>query len=529
MRCRIADIFRQRIGALRTDQSGAAGVSVAILFSMLLLTIAVSLDFALGTAEQTREQNALDAAALAASDLLGATDQDTAGPTVARAYFAANLTGRSAAELDNVKLDADKGEVKASSSVSLMTRLMGAFGTKSLEISTRTTVSKGDGTIELALVLDNSGSMAGTYISALKTAAKSLTSTLFTGVDGTGKLSIGVVPFAGSVNVGKSYDDAPWMDLEGRSSVHYENVSPSRNRLQLFSDMSTDWGGCVEVRPGSLAVTDAPAVPGNPDSYFVPSFAPDEPDSVNNGDWTYSNSYLVDDGGSCPRQPVVCTNYDRRGRCTRTEKTPLAPETAQARICKYAGQTPSGGSGPNANCTTKALLPLSTSKSSVESHIDTLTASGSTNIGEGLMWGWRVLSPSEPFTGGRAYNATGNRKIIVLMTDGENTYYQASNHNKSTYGAYGYGVKNRLGATYTNAAMRSAMNTNLVGACANAKAAGIIVYTVAFRLESDPTTRSLLNSCASSSDKYFAASNNDALIDAFKQIAKQLNQLRVTS
>ena len=39
------------------------------------------------------------------------------------------------------------------------------------------------------------------------------------------------------------------------------------------------------------------------------------------------------------------------------------------------------------------------------------------------MWGWRVLSPTAPFTEGRAYTANDNKKILVLMTDGENTYY----------------------------------------------------------------------------------------------------------
>jgi hypothetical protein len=48
---------------------------------------------------------------------------------------------------------------------------------------------------------------------------------------------------------------------------------------------------------------------------------------------------------------------------------------------------------------------------------------GGTNQAEGLAWGWRVLSPSAPFTEGRPYNDPSDpvRKVIVLMTDGENT------------------------------------------------------------------------------------------------------------
>lgn len=529
MSCRRWSNPADRIRAFCRDEGGSAAVVVAILFTTVLLATAVAVDFGLGTAERSREQHALDAAALAASDVLGQVDQDTQGPAIAKAYFKANLNGRSQAELDSIALDAAAGEVKAGSRATLLTTLMRAFGTHALDIGARSTVAKGDQMLEIALVLDNSGSMAGTYLTALKTAAKSLVATLFTGQDGTGKVRFGIVPFAGSVNVGSDNISASWIDTEAHSSIHYENVSENRTRLQLFADMGVAWGGCVEVRPGALATSDTPATSGSADSYFVPNLAPDEPDDVNDGGSSYSNSYLVDDGGACTPQPVVCTSYDRRGRCTRTVKTPLTPQVAQARTCKYRNQTPSGGSGPNANCTTKPILPLAASKSQVDAHIDSLLAKGSTNIGEGLMWGWRVLSPGEPFGEGRDYDTPKNKKIIILMTDGENTYYQASNHNKSTYGAFGYGIRNRLGTVYTDAAMRSRMNANLIAACNNAKAAGLVVYTVAFRLESDPTTQSLLNSCASAADKHFAASDNTALIDTFKQIAKQLNQLRVAS
>ena len=369
--------------------------------------------------------------------------------------------------------------------------------------------------------------MAGTYIADLRTAAKNLASVMFAGAGGTDKVKIGVVPFATSVNVGNANRSSSWMDTEGQSSTQYENVSETRTRFQLFDDMGVAWGGCVEVRPGTLATDDTPPSAGNGDSYFVPMMAPDEPDTSNDGGNSYSNSYLVDDGGACTPQPTTCTKTSRSGKCTQTSKTPLTPEVAQARTCKYMGQVPSGGTGPNAGCNTKPLLPLTQVKSDVDAKIDSLTAGGNTNIGEGLMWGWRILSPEEPFTDGRSYSTKNNNKVIILMTDGENTYSASSNHNKSTYGAYGYGVKNRLGPTYTSTAFRSQMDTKLLAACDNAKAAGIKIYTVAFRLEADPVSQDLLRTCATSADKFYMASNGAVLIDTFQKIAKLLTQLRV--
>ena len=131
--------------------------------------------------------------------------------------------------------------------------------------------------------------------------------------------------------------------------------------------------------------------------------------------------------------------------------------------------------------------------------IQSLIAKGGTNILEGLMWGWRVLSPEAPFTEGRDYNDAENTKYLVLMTDGENWHQAMSNHNKSSYHSFGYAVKGRLGTTYTTTALVNQMNTKTLAACANAKAAGIKVYTVAFRLD-DAATLAMLASCASGGD-----------------------------
>ncbi len=55
------------------------------------------------------------------------------------------------------------------------------------------------------------------------------------------------------------------------------------------------------------------------------------------------------------------------------------------------------------------------------------------------MWGWRTISPNAPFADGVAYNTSNNTKVIVLMTDGQNTWFDAANAlNGSDYSAYGY-------------------------------------------------------------------------------------------
>ena len=180
---------------------------------------------------------------------------------------------------------------------------------------------------------------------------------------------------------------------------------------------------------------------------------------------------------------------------------------------------------------------MSGAKSVVETAIEALGANGTTNIGEGVMWGWRTLSPGSPFAEGRVYTDVKNQKIMVVMTDGENTYQTYSNQNKTIYGAFGYalplpaplgqGMAGRLGTTYTQSAILTQMNTKTSAACANAKAAGIIIYTIAFRLESDPGTLALLRTCASATDKAFLASDGQSLIQTFQAIGREIAQLRV--
>ncbi len=509
------------------DTRGAAAVVFALAFSAILFGAALALDYARGTAELTREQWALDAAALAAAEHLGTEDQDTAGPAAAHAFFEANLRPGSTGQLTSVKLDGDAGAVTARAEGTVISSLLRAFGHRELKVGADTRVVKGNTTLEVALVLDNSGSMGGTYIEELKTAAQTLSNVLFSGAEGTEKIRIGVVPFAGSVNIGAHFRGEAFIDNDGQSPVHYENFASSRTRFQLYDDMSVSWNGCVEVRPGAHAYSDTAATADVPETLFVPMFAPDEPDSDNDGGQSFSNSYLVDDGGACSPQPTYCSRYDRKGECKRWSKVAIETAAAQARICKYAGQSPSSSSGPNQNCQTKPILALSSDHLAVESAISGMVASGFTNIGEGLMWGWRILSPGLPFSEGRAYGTSGNQKFIVLMTDGENTYQAQSNMNKSHYNAYGFGAKDRLGTTYNSTAYRTTMDANLTAACSNARAQGITIYTIAFRLEDSPATQSLLAACASDNKHAFTASDGTALKLVFQTIATQLSKLRV--
>ncbi|MEO1205353.1 MAG: pilus assembly protein [Pseudomonadota bacterium] len=517
----------------RRDERGVSAVVFGIGFTALALVAGIAIDYGRLVTEKMRDQRAVDAAVLAASDRLGYEDQDTTGKARAEAFYAANRLKNSKSTIEDVTLDSNTGEVSAKTKTGWQATLLKGLDDlfpgigSDREVSVGATVAKGSGTVELALVLDNSGSMSGTHIADLRTAATDLTKTVFAGVEGTDRVMVGVVPFAASVNVGSQYKTADWIDGIGAGPTHYENFAEQKNRLDLFDAVGESWRGCVEARPNGLDVKDRRPDASIGKTLFVPMFAPDEPGEAGSARSGYNNSYLDDDGGQCPRYEKVCLSYSRRGNCTNEQTVRLPDSEAQARTCKYYGQNRSGGSGPNSMCTTQPLLPLNATRSEVELAISRMGASGNTNIKEGVAWGWRILSRRAPFREGRGKGDSNNRKIMILMTDGENWYNTQSSANKSVYASHGYASKGRLGTTYTRVGYTNDLNTKTRTVCANAKADGVTIYTIAFRLENDPTTQALLKDCASGKDNFFVASNGAALIQSFRNIGREISEVRI--
>ena len=186
--------------------------------------------------------------------------------------------------------------------------------------------------------------------------------------------------------------------------------------------------------------------------------------------------------------------------------------------------------GRTSFCTSAALQPLSTDKTTIKNAINSMVAEGNTSIMEGAMWGWRTLSPGEPFTEGRAYNTQNNQKFLILMTDGQNTYASNSKFTKSLYSLYGYVDRGHLGTTSTNNSnVTSAMDDRTLQACTNIKAAGITIFSVAFQVAGDSgVALDLLQACATDKNHYYAPGNDAELQDAFNAIGQEISELRIS-
>lgn len=161
-------------------------------------------------------------------------------------------------------------------------------------------------------------------------------------------------------------------------------------------------------------------------------------------------------------------------------------------------------------CPSAKLRPMTNEKEVLKGDIKTYVASGMTAGHLGAAWAWYLVSPQWstfwPSESAPAQKDAKTDKIVILMTDGEfNTQYVDAN-----------------GSSATQARQL----------CANMKGTDpldpdVIVYSVAFM--SPPSAEALLRECATSGEHFFVASNGSALRGAFEQIARSINNLRLTN
>lgn len=494
-----------RIRTFRERRDGAVAIQMAFMVVPMSVLTFGAIDVANGMAVKTRLQDALDSAALAAARSTAYTDAGL--QDIGEDVLAANMTG-SPGTISSSSFTADGTKVVASAKVKLKPVIANLWLQGDMVIGAKSEINRKVNKIELALVLDNTGSMKGDKLSNLQTASKNLIDTLAaasarsTEVDA---VKIAIAPFSMTVRVGADYRTATWMDQTGASPINNEIFSSAANRFTLLDQMGVAWGGCVEARQAPYDVQDTAPDEATPATLFTPFFAPDEPSS--NG---YYNSYL----------PDVTSSNNWKTRQGYVPKYNQAP--TKTGINSNTGYE----WGPNAGCALAPISRLSTDWESLKTAVDGMKAVGDTNIPLGLMWGWHLLSPNAPFADGRAYGTPKSTKIVVLMTDGDNTMGSTGNNNASLYNGLGYIWQNRLGITSgTTSQRREAMDGRLATLCANMKAQGIVIYTVRVEVTSGSST--VLQNCASSADKFYDVQDAADLDSVFNAIAGEIENLRI--
>jgi Flp pilus assembly protein TadG len=536
--------IRQGVQDFPRDNSGGVATIFALSFVPVAFLSLVMIDFSRASTARTNMQQTLDASTLLAARSTAITDPQlqTVGSNSFNAQLATNL---GVTVVTDTYAGGPNNTVVADATGTVAPMVAGMFLGGPIKIGVHSEVVRSMNKLEIAMVLDTTGSMAGSKISNLQTAADDFIDTMASAAAKSSivnPVKIAIVPFSSTVKVQAPVDltsyspstftatNLPtWLDGRARMTpwnldiFTLANASTTRiDRFAVLQTMRQAWGGCVENRAAPFDVTDDPplvtAGTSSPTatqaaSMFAPYFWPDEPDTgyknVNFG--TPQNNYIAD-GFSLKSAASVLTSW-------------LVPQGASA---KYKSSTPAVGWGPNKNCTMQALQPLTTDFTSLKTTVSGLSASGETNIPIGLAWGWHALSPNLPLANGSSYTTPNLTKIIVLMTDGDNTMDPVSDDNNSLYHGYGYIWQNKLGITSGTSAQRTAA---LVGRmqqlCSNIKTKGIVVYTVGVGVS--VASKALLQACATTPDQYYDVNATGSnMVAAFSAIAGSIQNLRIS-
>jgi Flp pilus assembly protein TadG len=522
---------------LARDARGSVLTMFALVTPVMLAAGMGAVDYSRMAGQRSRLQAVSDALALKLAPLAFSKSDAQLAAEAARIVTAFDNTGALKVEPPQVSLARTEVTVRVSMDYTPVYFRVPGYSTYKVATLSKAAVS--NTTYEIALVLDNSSSMADmsngrSKVDAAKEAAGTLVDTIMDEPDMARRTRIALVPYTSSVHVGSEHQTASWVDTQGASKIHWENITKPAaavSRFALFDWLGEPWGGCFETRPDGLGLTDDGISADDPSTLFVPMFAPDEPGNKLASSYSNQqvlNSYLNDDGqGACPLPlPAAWADRQKLGCKYKIDKN-----TSKIAFSYNWGIR----TGPNFMCNAVKMLRLTDNRSALKGRIGEMKALGDTSIFEGVAWGWRALSPNAPFADGRAYGGNvDNRKILILLSDGNNNWLRLSNANRSLYSPMGFYINNRVAAGLTDQSVANAtLDNKTKQVCENAKGKGVTIYTVGFVLpgkELPPSWSDLVTNCASpvgGKRQAYIASNGDQVVEIFREIARTISGVRL--
>ena len=325
--------FARHVAETARRFAGAKGGNVAVLFTFALLPllafVGAAIDYSRAAKARTSLQAALDSAALMLSrDLSQGTIVASDIPTKANTYVKGLFTDGGDASLNgnvtaNYTLPSSGSTptIQLAMSGQIQTDFMRLAGFPNMNFNATSTATWGNTRMRVAMVLDNTGSMAQNgKMAALQSAAKSMIDTLSGYNTQTGDVYISIVPFAKDVNVGTSSSGSSnvnaswinWTDWEAEPKILTDNSYPIN--VTLSSITYSSW---ADIGPGAPCPFDTTKVgssarPTNNSSVGKFGFAcMDRPATASNAtdvSQLSTNRYLIPSSGTY--SGMICPGID---------------------------------------------------------------------------------------------------------------------------------------------------------------------------------------------------------------------------
>lgn len=359
--------FRQCLRAFGRACAGNVAVTFALAAVPLIASVGAAVDYSHANAVKADLQAALDSTALMLSrDAANLSNSQLQAKALA--YFTAVFTRPEAKGL-TIKANyttSGGSALVVNGTVEVPTSLIEILGIKQITVGGSSTAKWGSDRLRVALVLDNTGSMASAgKIDALKTATKNLLNQLKAVVSVNGDVYVSIIPFVKDVNANPNNKNKTWIDWtdwdkNNGTCKNYSGTTVPTNKVDCVtatgkwsSASHNTWNGCVTDRGGSLA----------------PSPLKTDTDVTKTKMKVTDTLYPAEQYSACP-QPVMGLSYDWSGMATL---------------------------------------------------VDNMSPNGNTNQAIGLVWGWLSLAGGGPFTVPKMATGYNYQQIIILLTDGLNT------------------------------------------------------------------------------------------------------------
>ncbi|MBN8985378.1 MAG: TadE/TadG family protein [Rhizobiales bacterium] len=487
--------------------------NVAVMFAVALVPmlgiVGTAIDYSRAVAARSAMQAALDTVALMVSkdaqkDPSITTDQAT---KAAEDYFKALYKE---GDVSNIKIEATytpntgKGasvEIKASASVA--TDFMRYAGYTDMKINTGSETKWGAVRMRVAMVLDNTGSMADNgKMTKMRTAAKDMVTKLAALAKNQGDVYISLIPFAKNVNLGSGFDQSyikwsgqsdTWDENNGScsagsfyktkaactsvfvcSDTRYTSQRQCQNNNKTWGNAvwtpssHNNWSGCVMDRDQDKDISNEAPVPG--DTNAASTLFPAQ-------EYTQGRTNYCDPESSTYLQPII----------------PMTdPKATQAK---------------NSNKTEQDRLTDA---------IDAMDPTGGTNQAIGIAWGWQSLSTTNgPIAAPAKERNYTYQDYMVILSDGLNT--------QNRWPSYGNGQ------SQSTCGGEPCIDARQKKLCDAIKNDNIKVFTIQVNINKADPTSTILQDCASpGSGNFQEITRSNDIAGAFDNILLQITRLQIS-
>lgn len=251
--------------------SAATGGNIAMTFALAIAPIVgfvgAAIDYGRANSVKAAMQASADSTALMLTKyvqgLTGTQINDKASEYFNALFTRNETTSVSVAPTFSVP-EAGSFKLKLAVTGTVPTTFTKVFGQSDLTVSVNSEVLWGIRKLEVALALDNTGSMqSNSKMTNLKTAAHNLLATLKNAAGKDGDVKVAIIPFDTTVNLGTSYKDNNWFDYD---SIDCNGSSSGKGCTS--STWKNYWEGCVRDRTYPFDTQDDAPTSANTNTYF---------------------------------------------------------------------------------------------------------------------------------------------------------------------------------------------------------------------------------------------------------------------